>query len=125
MASSSRMSLAEVSTRAAQGEDPHMARREFLDDYARSPSADRPLLLQERPAPVTPRVDAYLGALAEHLAARDGIPVPVWAGERARFLDHFWWPSPTPGLQALAIVQSPAAFRRRGIFIGATTLDRV
>jgi hypothetical protein len=74
---------------------------------------------------VEPRTDAYLAALAEHVAAGHGMVVPRWATAEGRFLDHFWWPSDVVGLQAQAIVQSPAAFRRRGIFIGATTLKRV
>lgn len=120
-----RTTLAEVARRAANGEDHHSARRDFLDGYALAPLEGRPALLIDCPAPVTPRLDAYLGALAEHLASRDGFRVPAWAGDPGRFLDHFWWPSTTAGLRAIALVQSPAAFRRRGIFIGATTLARV
>lgn len=71
------------------------------------------------------RTDAYLGALAEHVAGTRGLAAPAWTREPRRFLDHFWWPSRTVGLHARALVESPAAFRRREIFIGRTTLHRV
>lgn len=80
---------------------------------------------RHRARPVDPHTDAYLGALAEHVAGLRGLVVPEWAHAPARFLDHFWWPSRTVGLHARALVESPAAFRRRGIFIGRTTLQRV
>jgi hypothetical protein len=44
-------------------------------------------------------------------------PAPPWASEPNRFLSRIWWPR-YPGLWARAIVESPAAFRRRGILLG-------
>lgn len=79
-----------------------------------------------RPEPTgDPRADAYLGALAEHLAATRGLERPGWALEPGRFLDRFWFVSEVPGFRALAVAQSPAAFRRRGIFIAEGALQRV
>ena len=69
--------------------------------------------------------DAYLAALAEHLAFHHSLPRPAWSVEPGRFLRRMWFASAAPGLRATAIQQSPAAFRRRGLFIGATTLQRV
>ncbi len=66
----------------------------------------------------------YLGALAEHAAAERGLTTPPWAGEPGRFLPRIWWPR-YPGLWARAIVESPAAFRRRGILLGTGMLNRV
>jgi hypothetical protein len=68
--------------------------------------------------------DAYLGALAEHIGAERGLAVPPWSIEAGRFLARIWWPR-YPGLWARAIVESPAAFRRRGILLGAGMLSRV
>jgi len=99
---------------------------DFLDDlrFARDDDdvADR---IRVEPCTVDPHTDAYLAAIAEHPAASRGIRAPQWTRGAARFLDHFWWPSATPALAARALVESPAAFRRRGIFIGRTTLRRV
>jgi hypothetical protein len=42
------------------------------------------------------------------------------------FLDElFWFVSEVRGFRALALAQSPAAFRRRGIFIAEGALQRV
>jgi len=40
-------------------------------------------------------------------------------------LGHFWFVSDVVGFRAIAIAQSPAAFRRRGIFIACDALSRV
>ena len=79
----------------------------------------------EEPALVDPRVDAYLAAVVEHVCASRGVAAPLWVLAPHRFLEQFWWPDGNPAFLASCLVQSPAAFRRRGIFIGATTLHRV
>jgi cell pole-organizing protein PopZ len=118
--------LANVAARVRTGVPLRSAVADFLDDlrWARDrPDVDRRIV--DAPSTVDEHVDAYLAALAEHVASRNDIPVPQWAVTPDRFLDHFWWPSRTRALRARALVESPAAFRRRGIFIGATTLARV
>lgn len=118
--------LANVARRVRGGEDLRFAVREFLDEFAvRGRDELREAALAEHPDPTgDPRADAYLGALAEHLAATLGLERPAWASEKSRFLDEFWFPSTVPGFRALAIAQSPAAFRRRGIFIARGSLER-
>lgn len=119
--------LAGVARRGAAGEDFHFAVREFLDEYAlRADPASRAEAIVERPALTgESRQDAYLGALAEHLAAVDRLERPAWSIEEERFLATFWFPSDVRGFRALAIAQAPAAFRRRGIFIPERSLHRV
>jgi hypothetical protein len=104
-----------------------MAVRELLDEWALlQTDAQRKRVFREEPPPTgDARHDAYLGALAEHFSVRWGLERPEWALRPARFLDRFWFKSDVPGFRALAIAQSPAAFRRRGIFIARSTLDRV
>lgn len=118
--------LARVAERVAAGTPLRAAAADFLDDlnFARD-ATDVARRIHAEPASVDPETDAYLGALAEHVAARAGLPTPSWARLPGRFLDHFWWPTSVTGLAARAVVESPAAFRRRGIFVGATTLERV
>lgn len=98
---------------------------DFVDDlrWARDDedAADR---IRERPCDLNARADAYLGALAEHVAAKHGLSAPAWSAEPGRFLPRIWWPRYL-GLWARAIVESPAAFRRRGILLGAGMLNRV
>jgi hypothetical protein len=122
-----RQTLALVSQRVREGEDLRFAVREFLDEFDLLPRRDlRARAIRARPEPTDdPRTDAYLGALAEHLAATRGIERPDWAVEPERFLDRFWFVSEVPGFRALAVAQSPAAFRRRGIFITEGGLQRV
>lgn len=42
-----------------------------------------------------------------------------------RMLDHMWFPGVAPGFRPTALRESPAAFRRRGIFIARGALMRV
>lgn len=99
---------------------------DFLDDwYAADQYAREEMLGGEPPATFDPRFDAYLAALAEHLALTSGLPVPAWAGQPQRFLEQFWFPTEFGSLHALALVQSPAAFRRRGIFVDHTAFARL
>jgi hypothetical protein len=70
-------------------------------------------------------VDAAFAALAEHLARRDGWAIPSWTDGPSRETLHFWFIDDLPGLRAWALRESPAAFRRRGVFIGENALERV
>lgn len=119
--------LADVARRLAAGEDFRFALREFLDEFAlRGDDRARGEAIAERPAPTgDSRYDAYLGALAEHLAAVHGLSRPEWSVEPGRFLDCFWFVSEVPGFRAVAIAQAPAAFRRRGVFVPERSLHRV
>lgn len=64
-------SIAEIARRAtAAGEQRFFpATREFLDTWQGLSAAERPEALAVEPEPVGEVEDAYLGALAEHLAA--------------------------------------------------------
>lgn len=119
--------LAGVARRALASEDFRCAVREFLDEFAlRGDDGSRAAAIGQRPEPTgDPRHDAFLGALAEHLAVVHGLPRPAWSVEPDRFLDRFWFLSDVPGLRAISIAQAPAAFRRRGIFIPERSLHRV
>lgn len=115
-----RPTVGQTAQRIAGGEDWAHAVRELLDGLLLGGPVD-----DAEPVRVTARVDAYLAALVEHICAARGVAPPAWVLDPSRFLEVFWWPSDNPALQAICLVQSPAAFRRRGIFIGATTVQRV
>lgn len=120
------LTLAATAHRIVEGTELRGAVADFLDDLRWAhDEADVGGRVDVEPRLVTPHADAYLGALAEHVAGLHRLVVPAWTRKPERFLDHFWWPSRTVGLQARALVESPAAFRRRGIFIGRSTLQRV
>lgn len=119
------MTVARTADRIAAGVALRESVADFVDDlrWARDDD-DVTARIAERPRDLDPRTDAYLGALAEHVAAERGLAAPPWSIEPGRFLSAIWWPR-YPGLWARAIVESPAAFRRRGILLGAGMLSRV
>lgn len=119
--------LAGVATRVHEGEEFSFAVREFLDEFSlRGDDRSRAEAISGRPEPTgDARYDAYLGALAEHLALAHGLERPAWSTEPARFLDRFWFVSEVPGFRAVSIAQAPAAFRRRGVFVPERSLHRV
>jgi hypothetical protein len=115
-----------VARRAVAGEAFLPAVRELLDEFSLlQTDTQRARALAERPPPTgDPRHDAFLGALAEHLAATAGVDRPAWACEPDRFLDRFWFVSTVKGFRAAALAEAPAAFRRRGIFVPRRSLER-
>jgi hypothetical protein len=120
------MSLQMVAARVVAGEDFMHCVREFLDELALMSPDQAQSAVREKPIPTgNIRYDAYLGALAEHVAEINRLHRPEWSYESDRFLNQFWFVSEIKGFRALALAESPAAFRRRGIFISAGSLSRV
>jgi hypothetical protein len=119
--------LAGIASRAREGEDFQHAVREFLDAFTLGEGGRSCVIaIEERPELTGDiRQDAYLGALAEHLALSYDLPRPPWSIEPNRFLDRFWFISDVPGLRAISIAQTPPAFKRRGIFVPRRSLKRV
>jgi hypothetical protein len=125
-ASSFTQTVAHVADRVRAGEPFLPAVREFLDEFKFRPEELRDKAIADEPAPTgDERYDAYLAALAEHIAGVEGLKLPQWTRDDNRFLDRFWFVSEVTGFRAIAIAQSPAAFRRRGIFISSGSLERV
>jgi hypothetical protein len=95
---------------------------EFLEEYRHEPPGIRLALLESEPAETgDERWDVLLGALAEHLAALVDQASPQWAGRRK--LRSFWFPFNTRAARADALVNAPAAFRRRGVFVAPQELE--
>lgn len=103
---------------------------QLFDDYMsvlrQHGRAEAAKLFREAPAAAgDDRIDAALAALAEHVARRDGWPVPSWAAQRLRPAVPWWFVAEFRSLEAMAIQQSPLSFRKRGVFILDGALDRV
>lgn len=100
--------------------------REFLDAFysERDSGAREAMLSREPPVSGEGPLDAYLAAVAEHLAMRGPLPVPAWTGGHARFLRRPFFPAGLESLKATLLKESPTAFRRRMIFVGADPLYR-
>ena len=100
--------------------------REWLDDFyrirAEEPEEIRKLLVEEPPATGEKEFDAYIEALAEHMAFHNNLEPPAWCTEVSQSLTPFWFPRYT--VEERAMTDSPAAFRRRGIFVEKGALER-
>ena len=94
---------------------------EFLEEYGWEPAETRGALLDGEPAATgDEHWDVFVAGLAEHLAARDGHAAPAWADQRT--LRRFWFPFNSRAARVDAVVNAPAAFRRRGVFVAAQEL---
>lgn len=128
MSASSRRprSLLEVATWAAEHGEVDAFLREFLDEFylERDPVRRAAMLAEQPPLGPNERANAYLAAVAEHLALRNQLEVPEWTGDAERFLKRPFFPAGLESLKATLLVESPTAFRRRLIFVGADPLYR-
>lgn len=116
--------LLEVSRRATAGTqafDP--AVREFLDEFYSHP-LHRQESIQARPDLIEDVKDAYLAAVAEHLASNYQLETPDWVESHGRPLKRAFFAGGLESLKAILTVESPAAFRRRLLFVGKDALDR-
>jgi hypothetical protein len=68
--------------------------------------------------------DAYLAAVAEHLAACYRLAAPAWAERHGRPLKRAFFAGGLDSLKAVLTVESPTAFRRRLLFVSKNALDR-
>lgn len=114
--------IAERETRGSQSFDPSVA--EFLDEWQTMSKTDRQHAIAIEPAEIGGVKDAYLAALAEHLAPEAGIGAPAWTEEFSRFLHQPFFAGGLESLKAILPVESPPAFRRRLIFVSANALSR-
>ncbi len=121
--------LAEVARLTLQGDSFDFCLANFLDDFYAGPTADA---LAPTPALLTPVggdlghvQNAYLAATAEHLARMHGFPVAVWVADEARKLHRPWFASPLAALRTVLLLESPAAFRSRNLFVSDNALARV
>jgi hypothetical protein len=101
-----------------------MAVSEFMDAWQTLSVAERRAALAQEPQRLDPIKDAYLAALAEHLALSDRLDVPEWTEQSDRFLSEPFFAGGLESLKAILLVESPLAFRRRLIFISADGLSR-
>ena len=117
--------LAEVARLALAGDSFDRCLANFLDEFYAAPAASA---LAETPPVLAPsrgelgRVqDAYLAATAEELARQYNLTLPAWTLAEERKLHRPWFAS---SLAAL-LLESPAGFRARNLFVSENALSRV
>ena len=117
-------SLHELSLTVRTGERFDPLLREFLDYFYGADTARRQSAIRAEPLRLSALQDAYLAAVAEHLALRFKLAIPAWSDAPCRFLDQPFFAGAMEGLKPLLIVESPLAFRRRLIFVSHDALSR-
>lgn len=116
--------LKDVALRTLDGEPFDPLLREFLDAFYGADASTRTAALVGTPPPIGPVHDAYLAAVAEHLARKYELAIPQWVDDPQRFLDKPFFAGGLETLKAILLVESPLAFRRRQIFVSANALSR-
>ncbi|MBI3706975.1 MAG: hypothetical protein HY246_04765 [Proteobacteria bacterium] len=98
--------------------------REFLDSFYLMETEERVIAIKNEPDPVGAIHDAYLAAVAEHLAWRFDLSSPEWTEKPSRFLHKPFFAGGLESLKATLLVESPVAFRRRMLFVSENVLSR-
>jgi hypothetical protein len=121
-------SLAEVAQLTTSGDSFDRSLADFLDEFYAAPTAkalaDVPMLLAPESGKSGSVQDAYLAATAEELARAHELSVPAWTVADARKLHQPWFASPLAALRAVLLLESPAAFRARNLFVSQNALTR-
>jgi hypothetical protein len=120
--------LAEVAALTACGDSFDRSLANFLDEFYSAPSEDalagEPELLAPRFADLGRIQDAYLAATAEELTRQFNLPPPAWINAESRKLHRPWFASPLAALRAVLLLESPASFRSRNLFVSENALLR-
>jgi len=108
----------------AEGESFDLGLSELLDEYYASGPEGRRRMIEEEPEALSEVENAYLAAVAEHLAYHSGLQPPEWVFSEKRFLKQPFFAARVEGLNPLLLKESPTAFRRRMIFVSGNALSR-
>jgi hypothetical protein len=122
------ITLAEVAELASHGDSFDRCLANFLDEFYSAPSsralAGEPTRLAPRFTDIGRVQDAYLAATAEELARQFNLQRPTWIDAETRKLHRPWFASPLAALRAVLLLESPAAFRSRNLFVTENALAR-
>ena len=117
---------AEVARRANDAQSFAVELADFLHEFARRGDAAMlmtvPPLMRDRFA-LGAVDDAYLAAVAVSLSSQIQVSAPIWTRNPERILREPWFASPGRHMRALLLIESPAAFRERNLFVSANALS--
>lgn len=121
--------LAEVAELTLSGDSFDRCLANFLDEFYAAPNenalTDTPPLLAENSGETGRVQDAYLAATAERLAHDFNLRTPDWTASDSRKLHRPWFASSLASLRAVLLLESPASFRARNLFVSENALNRV
>jgi hypothetical protein len=121
-------SLAEVARLTLEGDSFDRCLANFLDEFYFAPNeaalAGAPEFLASKLGESWRLQDAYLAATAEELARDFGFTCPAWTAAVERTLHQPWFASSLASLRTVLLVESPAGFRARNLFVSANALAR-
>ncbi len=120
-------SLVEIAKRATNSDEFGFLIREFLDEFYEKRDSG---ILQEEPQSLRDlfqdqgRADAYLAAMADHLARSMGQLCPRWALAPERTLAMPYFSMQSEAGRLFLLTDAPRAFRQRNLFINRDALSR-
>ena len=121
--------LVEVAQLTLAGDSFDRCLANFLDEFYTAPNETALAAAPELLAPTLGEMgrvqDAYLAATAEELARAYQFSAPAWVMAETRSLHRPWFASPLAALRAVLLLESPAAFRSRNLFVSENALTRV
>lgn len=119
-------SLKNVSEEVLNGESFKYVLRDFLEGFYTEPSwekiRDEPRLLKSV-LKDDGLADAYLAAVCEHLSVMFRLKKADWVNGTQRRLKRPHFSAKSHGLRMLCLQESPTAFRKRNLFVGANCLE--
>lgn len=120
--------LREVSELAALGHSFDQCLANFLDEFYARPRAEALLDMPPLLGPVTGDIgrvqDVYLAAAAEELCSQHAMLLPAWTAAPERRLNRPWFAIPWASVRAVLLLESPAGFRSRNLFVSENALSR-
>ncbi|BAM07886.1 hypothetical protein [Leptospirillum ferrooxidans] len=123
-------SLHEYSQALANGNPDGWVLGEFLDAFYEAPPNHRQNMIEQEPELLGGKIrngdvtDAYIAATAEYLAWHFSLLTPDWTQDSRRIMKEPWFATDIEGLKTLLAMESPAAFRRRNLFVSQNALSR-
>jgi hypothetical protein len=94
---------------------------EFVDDFRKEPS--RAMMAEAPPVGLPDRLRCLLASTVEALCAQQGWHPPAWCAT-VTALATPWFVAGVENLKASALVESPAMFRKRNLFVLGNFLSR-
>jgi len=95
---------------------------DLIDEFQRT--LDPQLILLAPPVELSREQRALLASIVLQLCMNENISPPAWSMKK-NFLSKPWFVSEMQSLKAMAIKESPIAFRRNNIFVLNNFLERV